>query len=156
MKNMMLPAKSCSILLCALLLLAAGCKKDPKVEPETFVSNVSRPSWTAIAVPDMTSSMTAVVKVDLKAQYPEIAADWQLKDEDRLAAFISDNCVGVASPKEGLFFLYIAGTEGAVTLRYYSAHYKNLFEAKDVFPFRNDDHLGTVAEPITPAFVVVK
>ena len=73
-----------------------------------------------------------------------------------LAAFIGDNCVGVASPKEGLFFLYIAGTEGTVTLRYYSAHYKNLFEAKDVFAFKNDDHLGTVAEPFTPTFVVVK
>ena len=48
------------------------------------------------------------------------------------------------------------GTDGAVTLRYYSAHYKNLFEAKDAFVFRNDDHLGTVAAPYAPAFVVVK
>ena len=141
----------CTLSLCTLV----GCKKD-KNEPETFISDKARPTWTAPSDYDKTSSMTAVIKVDLKAQYPEIAADWQLKDEDRLAAFISDNCVGVASPKEGLFFLYIAGTEGAVTIRYYSAHYKNLFEAKDAFPFRNDDHLGTVAEPITPAFVVVK
>lgn len=138
----------------ALLLFAAGCKD--KNAPESFNGNVARPTWTAPEVSDMTSSMTAVVKVDLKAQYPEVAADWQLKDEDRLAAFISDNCVGVASPKEGLFFLYIAGTEGAVTLRYYSAHYKNLFEAKDAFVFRNDDHLGTPDNPFIPAFVVVK
>ena len=77
--------------------------------------------------------MTAVVKVDLKAQYPEKASDWQLNDNDLLAAFNGETCLGVASPKEGLFFLYIAGTEGAVTLRYYSAHYKNFFEAKDAF-----------------------
>ena len=137
-----------------LTVLLAGCKD--KNAPESFSGNVARPTWTAPEVSDMTSSMTAVVKVDLKAQYPEVAADWQLKDEDRLAAFISDNCVGVASPKEGLFFLYIAGTEGAVTLRYYSAHYKNLFEAKDAFVFRNDDHLGTPDNPFIPAFVVAK
>ena len=46
--------------------------------------------------------------------------------------------------------------EGAITLRYYSAHYKNLFEAKDAFVFRNDGRLGTIDEPYVPAFVVVK
>jgi len=157
MKNMTLPAKSCSILLCALLLLAAGCKKE---EPETFVSNVSRPTWTAPEVTDMTSSMTAVIKVDLAAQYPDVAADFVLDDNDLIAAFSGETCLGVAQPQDGLFFLYIAapvtGNPSSVTLRYYSAHYKNLFEAKDAFPFRNDDHLGTVAEPLIPAFVVVK
>ncbi|MBQ7530793.1 MAG: hypothetical protein IJT12_03735 [Paludibacteraceae bacterium] len=75
-----------------------------------------------------------------------------------LAAFNSrsESCLGVASPKEGLFFLYIAGTEGAVTIRYYSAQYKNLFEAKDAFAFQNDAHLGTVAEPFIPTWVEAK
>ena len=158
----MLPAKSCSILLCALLLFAAGCKDQNK--PESFLSDKSRPTWTAPADYDYTSSMTAVVKVDLKAQYPEKAADFVLDDNDLLAAFSDETCLGVASPDDGLFFLYIAcpsslqGGDGTrlVTLRYYSAHYKNFFEAKDAFPFVNDDHLGTVAEPLVPAFVVVK
>jgi len=100
----------CTLSLCTLV----GCKKD---EPETFISDQARPVWTAPEAGDMTSSMTAVVKVDLKAQYP-----------------------------------YIAGTEGAVTLRYYSAHYKNFFEAKDAFTFANDAHLGTVAEPFVPVW----
>lgn len=43
-----------------------------------------------------------------------------------------------------------------VTLRYYSAFYKNLFEAKDAFPFKNDDILGTIADPYIPALVVVE
>ena len=154
MKNMTLQAKSCSIILCTLLLLAAGCKEKNK--PESFVGNVERPTWTAPTDYDYTSSMTAIVKVDLKAQYPDKAADFVLQDDDLLAAFSGETCLGIASPLEGLFFLYIAGTEGTVTLRYYSAHYKNLFEAKDAFPFVNDDHLGTVAEPLVPAFVVVK
>ena len=153
---------------CALLLLAAGCKKDePTPTPETFNSNVSAPTWTDPQESDMTSSMTAVIKIDLKAQYPDQTADWQLSDQDLLAAFQGDDCLGIAEPQDGLFYLYIASPTSssvsdptsnseAVTLRYYSAHYKNLFEAKDAFPFVNDDHLGTVAEPLIPTFVVVK
>ena len=167
MKNMTLPAKSCSILLCALLLLAAGCKKEEQNTPETFVSDKARPTWTVPEAPDMTSSMTAVIKVDLKAQYPDQAADFVLDANDLLAAFQGETCLGIAEPHDGLFYLYIAsptsssasgltGEAGLISLRYYSAHYKNLFEAKDAFPFVNDDHLGTVAEPLIPTFVVVK
>ena len=175
MKNMTLPAKNSNrsktglttqwsnrlliAVLTVLTVFAAGCKKE---EPETFISNVSRPTWTAPEASDITSSMTAVVKVDLAAQYPETAKDFVLEDNDLLAAFSGETCLGVVQPQEGLFFLYIAGpndqspmtNDQLVTLRYYSAHYKNLFEAKDAFPFRNDDHLGTVAEPLIPQFVV--
>ena len=167
MKNILSPAKSCSILLCALLLLAAGCKKEEQNAPETFVSDKARPTWTAPEVTDMTSSMTAVVKVDLAAQYPDKAADFVLDGNDLLAAFSGETCLGIAQLQDGLFFLYIASpisnsngdptsNSEAVTLRYYSAHYKNLFEAKDAFPFVNDDHLGTVSAPLIPTFVVVK
>ena len=140
---------------CSLLLFAAGCKD--KNAPESFNGNVARPTWTAPEVSDMSSSMTAVVKVDLKAQYPETAADFVLDNNDLLAAFSGETCLGTAQPQEGLFFLYIAapvtGNPSSVTLRYYCAHYKNLFEAKDAFRFINDDHLGTIAEPFKPAFV---
>ena len=156
MKNMMLPARSFSMLLLAAALCFAACKKD-KNEPETFNGDVARPTWTAIEVPDMSSSMTAVIKVDLKAQYPTQAADFVLDDNDLLAAFSCDLCLGTATPQDGLFYLFVAGiNDDPVTLRYYSAHYKNLFEAKDAFRFINDDHLGTIAEPLIPQFVVVK
>ena len=145
---------------CSLLLFAAGCKD--KNAPESFNGNVARPTWTAPEVSDMSSSMTAVVKVDLKALYPETAADWQRLDNDLLAAFAGETCLGIGAWKEeaGAYWLYIAapvtGNPSSVTLRYYSAHYKNLFIAADAFPFRNDDHLGTVAQPLTPKFTVVK
>ena len=175
MKNMMSQVKNCSILvLCALLLLAVGCKKEqnapeqqpqeqsqpqpqPDPEPtETLAGNVARPSWTAPDVYDMTSSMTALVKVDLKAQYPKLAADYKLDANDVLGAFSGDTCLGVGTIVDGLFFIYIDATEGAVTLRYWSAQYKNLFEAKDAFPYANESKIGTVAEPLVPAFTVVK
>lgn len=142
-----------------MLVLFSGCKKDKEQAPETFVSDKARPVWTAPEKSDMTSSMTAVVKVDLKAQYPNIAADFALNEKDLLGAFSGEQCLGVAEVKDGYFFIYINSPEGGsspVTLRYYSAQYKNLFEAKDAFPFKNDDILGTIAEPFIPALVVVK
>jgi len=139
----------CTLTICALM----GCKN----EPETLVGNVPDPAWTFPAEHDYTSSMTAVVKVDLPASYPELAKDFVLTGKDRLAAFSGSTCMGVASPKDSLFYLYIApqtSFSGEVTLRYYSAHYKNLFEAENTFTFANDSRLGTVAEPFTPQWKV--
>ena len=171
MRNMMLQVKNykhivmkksfifalCSLSM-VLLVLFSGCKNKEQ-DPETFVSDKTRPVWTAPEKSDITSSMTAVVKVDLKAQYPNIAADFALNENDLLGAFAGEQCLGVATVQEGYFFLYInspAESSSQVTLRYYSAFYKNLFEAKDAFPFKNDDILGTIADPYIPALVVVK
>ena len=44
----------------------------------------------------------------------------------------------------------------SVTLRYWSAQYKNLFTAEAAFPFVNDDQKGTVAAPFVPDFMVAK
>ena len=144
----------CTLSLCTLV----GCKD--KNTPETFASDQPRPTWATLENYDYNSSMTAVVKVDLKAQYPDQAADFVIKDDDLLAAFSGETCLGTASPEEGLFYLYIAapvtGNPSSVTLRYYSAHYKNLFEAANAFTFQNDAHLGTIAEPFVPTFVVAK
>lgn len=166
MRNMMLPVRNYKKLLLAalcslsmvLLVLFSGCKNKEQ-DPETFVSDKTRPVWTAPEKSDITSSMTAVVKVDLKAQYPSIAADFVLDENDLLGAFAEEQCLGLAQLQEGYFFIYInspAESSSQVTLRYYSAFYKNLFEAKDAFPFKNDDILGTIADPYIPALVVVK
>ena len=145
-------------MLAVVAICFAGCKD--KNAPESFNGNVARPTWTAPEVSDITSSMTAVIKVDLKAQYPDLAADFVLNANDMLAAFSGETCLGTAQPQEGLFFLYIAapvtGNPSSVTLRYYSAHYKNLFEASDAFVFHKDDRLGTPDNPLVPTFVVVK
>ncbi len=143
---------------CALLLLAAGCKD--KNAPESFNGNVARPTWTTSGSHDMTSSMTAVVKVDLATQYPDIAKDFVLNDNDLIAAFSDETCLAVAAPDEGLFYLYIGaplnGNPSSITLRYYSAYYKNLFEAKDAFPYVSDSRQGNADTPFIPTFVVMK
>ena len=147
MKNMMLPAKSCSIILCSLLLLAAGCKpKEEPVDPQkALYGDVARPTWTVSDDYDYTSSMTAVISMDSLVT----------SSEDVLAAFIDDECRGIATYDSGLFYLYIAGPGETVTLRYWSAQYTNLFAAESI-SFVNDAQLGSTAEPYKPDFVVAK
>jgi hypothetical protein len=144
-----------------LLLMAASCKKEPDPPtPENLSGNVSAPAWTNPTEYDYSSSMTAVIKVDLLADYPESAKEWTISPDDRLAAFMGDVCCGVIEPTDGLFFLYITEPDGTaetqVSLRYYSAFFKNLFESKNVFAFQNDTHQGSVTGPLTPAFTVIK
>lgn len=147
---------------CALLLLAAGCNNENK-EPTSLNANEARPTWAAPEEYDYTSSMTAVISVNLAAKYPTAAADFAVNADDLLAAFVGNDCLGVVSPQDGLFYLYIAGPQtdsqdqtASVTLRYWSAQYKNLFTAEAAFPFVNDDQKGTVAAPFVPDFMVAK
>ena len=161
--------KKCMVIAsCALLLLAAGCKKNSDnepaapqpqpVQPTTLYGTIEQPDWTASSSYDLASSMTAVVSVDLKAQFPTLATDFVIDENDLLAAYAGDICMGVIDPDADLFFLYVAapatGAPAVVTLRYYSAHYKNIFYAKDAFPFRNDTQLGTVNAPYSPTWIV--
>ena len=160
MKNMMLPVRSFSLLLLAAVLCFASCddknKPTPTPTEQDLYGNAARPTWTAIEVPDMTASMTAVIKVQKLEGI--IVNDSIGNKDDLIAAFSGETCLGVAQYNEEtkLFFLFIAGltdNTNAVTLRYFSAHYKNLFEAKDAFRFANDTQLGSPAEPYIPAFV---
>ena len=75
--------------LCSLFLVLCsltGCK-DKGRDPESLVGNASRPTWTIASDYDFAASMTAVIKVDLAAQYPNSAADFVLDDSDLVAAF---------------------------------------------------------------------
>ena len=159
-----LRVRNCKALaLCALLLFAVSCKKDSKDEPspapgtQSITGNVSTPSWAVSDDYDMTSSMTVIASVDLSLTYADQvqSTGWTVEEDDLLAAFDGNQCIGMAKPSEGLFYLYVtAPSNGSeVTLKYYSAKLKNLFEHKDAFPYLNDKCLGTVAEPYIPAFV---
>ena len=157
MRNMMLPAKnskrtklglySVLCILSALAVFSSGCKpKEEPVDPQKqLYGDVARPTWTVPEDYDYTSSMTAVISMDSLVT----------SSEDLLAAFIGDECRGIATYDSGLFYLYIAGPGESVTLRYWSAHYKNLF-ATEPIPFVNDTQLGSTAEPYKPNWVVAK
>ena len=153
MKNMMSLVRNCKLLLLSILLLSvAGCKKGVN-EPQTIHGNQPRPSWVVTDESNLQSSMTAIIKVTtLNGQAIE---DTMVGADDLLAAFIGENCVGIAEYKDGLFYLYLSAEEGNVTLRYYSAYYTNLFEVKDAFVYRNNASIGTVSEPYCPQWVVM-
>ena len=97
----------------------------------------------------MTASMTAIVKVSFA------------QNEGTLAAFIGEDCCGIAEYKAdyGLYWLYLspaAETGGDVQLRFYSPDLKRIFDAASTFPFSNDTQLGSIAEPYTPEWTVAK
>lgn len=144
-----------ALLSCVLLLAVTGCK-DKNQTPQSLKGNEARPTWTAPDEYDYSSSMTAVIRVDLAAQYPTQATDFTIHEDDLLAAFAGNRCLGVTEPRDGLFYLFIAGPDTeeqttGITLRYWSAHYTNLFVAENAFPFVNDEQKGTIAEPFVPA-----
>ena len=154
MKSIVLTAKSFSLLLIAALLLFAGCDNKNNPNPQNLYGNAARPTWQVVENPDMTASMTAVIQV--KTLCDQAINDTVVGEKDVLAAFAGETCIGIAKYSEGLFFLYITGTEGNVSLRYYSAHYTNLFEAKDAFPFVNDTQKGTPDSPYLPSLGTIK
>ena len=153
MKNMMSLVRNCKLLLLSILLLSvAGCKKGVN-EPQTIHGNQPRPSWVVTDESNLQSSVTATIKVTtLNGQAID---DTMVGANDLLAAFIGEECVGIAEYKDGLFYLYLSAEEGTVTLRYYSAYYTNLFEVKDAFVYRNNASIGTVSEPYCPQWVVM-
>ena len=163
MKNRIMIFVSCTLL----LLSAAGCGSDDSddVVSKPTIYSVPRPHWVVSEDYDYSSSMTAIIHVDLSSLYPNDTVNHHVDSLDLIGAFIDNQCCGVASPVEGengLFFLFVTqpvddanftGTAD-VTLRYWSAQYKNIFVAEDAFPFVHDGREGTVANPFIPSFVI--
>lgn len=147
------------IIACALLCLV-GCK-DKKDEPNSLIGQVEKPNWEAIADYDLTSSMTAVVQVDLSLSFTQEqlqSAQYQPSQNDMLAVFAENECLGVGAKDGDLWHIYIAPstrfTPSSLVLRYYSASLKNIFMGNELIPYKNDTHLGTADNPYRPKFVV--
>ncbi len=160
-----LRVRNCKALaLCALLLFAVSCKKDSKDEPspapgtQSITGNVSTPSWAVSDDYDMTSSMTVIASVDLSLTYADQvqSTGWTVEEDDLLAALDGNQCIGMAKPSEGLFYLYVtAPSNGSeVTLKYYSAKLKNLFTASTTLTYGNDAIIGSVSAPYAPQWKV--
>ena len=136
----------------------SGCKD----QPYALVGGVDKPAWTATSDYDLSSSMTAVVKVDLYGSFTAeelSAAKYQPSTNDELAAFVGTTCLGVGvwNAEYGAYWLYITAPtddEEEVVLRYYSASLKQIFVATTTLPYHNDTQVGTAAAPYTPKWIV--
>ena len=154
--------KSIIILIALMGLIVTGCQKenvtvsDTPNNPGIPTNNLTAPRWVVDTDYDYSSSMTAVVEVDLSLTYPRIGDSWHIDSADMVGAFCGNQCVGVARPSGILFFVYITsptpGNNEPVTLRYYSSVLKNIFYGDVAFPFNNGDRRGTVNNPLRPLF----
>ena len=152
MRNMMSQVRNCKILvLCSFILVAlVGCKdKGQPVNPYVDPGTTENPNWTLSGDNDLSASMTAIVKVSFT------------QSAGTLAAFIGNDCCGLANfnAELGLYWLYISpATEagGNVQLRFYSPDLKRIFVATSTFPFSNDAQLGSVSNPHTPDWNVLR
>ena len=144
MRNMMLQVKNFSLIVLCAVLFASCEQKDPYVNP----GSVEDPQWKiTVDTTDMTASMTAIVKVSFTGK------------QGTLAAFMGDDCGGIADYIDGLYYLYIspsANSNANVQLQFYSPDLKRVFVSKQTFPFVNDGNQGSVSAPFTPEWDVAK
>lgn len=147
MRNMMLQVRNYSLIVLCAVLFASCEQKDPYVNP----GNVEDPQWKiTVDTTDMTASMTAIVKVSFTDK------------QGTLAAFMGDDCGGIADYIDGLYYLYISPSANGgsvlanVQLRFYSPDLKRVFVSKQTFPFVNDGNQGSVSAPFTPEWEVAK
>ncbi|MBR6140869.1 MAG: hypothetical protein IKQ37_03790 [Bacteroidaceae bacterium] len=156
---------------CGLLLAFSSCKggddtiPGPSSSQGGMVGNKEKPAWQNPTDQDMPFSMTAIIRVNLSISYPqqmaaisESSLSGQIPGQnDLLAAFSGDKCLGVAQYIDGLFFLYIArppqGADQAIDIYYYSATLKNIFVAQKACTFVADDCKGSVSAPLEPSFL---
>ena len=144
---MMLQVRNYSLIVLCAVLFASCEQKDPYVTP----GNVEDPQWKiTVDTTDMTASMTAIVKVSFTGK------------QGTLAAFMGDDCGGIADYIDGLYYLYISPSANGgsvlanVQLRFYSPDLKRVFVSKQTFPFVNDGNQGSVSAPFTPEWEVAK
>ncbi|MGX8712954.1 MAG: hypothetical protein ACSW8I_04625 [bacterium] len=142
------------ITMISVLLFLASCGKEEggnNVVPDPMFGNITDPAWSVSADYDYTTSMTAVISVDLQGR----DSLWTIDTADRVAAFVGDECVGLANPSGSLFFLFIVPPQHGgddITLRYYSSYYRNIFRSDTVFSFSNGSQQGTVSNPFLVVF----
>ncbi len=116
--------------------LAISCKKDENYR--TF----ERPTWQT-TLDGYSVSMTCVMTLDKKII-------GYVDSTDILAAFIGNECRGVAEYTKDKFFLNIVGTpeeNALITFKYYSAKNKYLYQEEGLNSFVANGVLGVSDEP---------
>lgn len=113
-----------------------SCKNEEEVN--TF----DAPNWQVVSG-DYSESMTAVIELANNiAPY--------ISENDEVAAFIDDECRGVAHQIDGQFVINIKGfsdENSPIVIRYYSARNRYMYQEIDKVRFSPDAVLGTIDHP---------
>lgn len=131
--------------LCMLIVCLNSCKKEDSFP--VFPA----PHWTVDANPDYSVSMTAIVVLP-----PNLNAYSQT--EDQMAAFIGEECRGVAQFINGAYYLLIKGSaeeQAQVSIRYYSARNQYMYTTGAFVTFEADAVHGTADKPVTLPLTII-
>lgn len=128
-----------TITLCLSSVCLSSCNED-----ETFTV-FPAPYWKVDANPEYSVSMTTI------AVLPDNLAAYAQAD-DEMAAFIGEECRGVAQLIDGAFYLLIKGMpdeQKQVSIRYYSKRNQYMYTTGALFTFEADAVHGTTDKPVT-------
>ena len=151
--------------LTAASFMMAGCSDDPEPVPVPkpverpqwsvdYTGNDSEPAWAGQVPPSgkYQFSMTAAVTLsDYLGQFAD--------DGDIIAAFVGNECRGSVKSQvydgKRLFLLHIRGNADEsqkVTLKYYSARNRHIYECPRLIEFEPNDAYGSLMQPAVPPF----
>lgn len=139
--------KIITFVLLGILMLLMGCQKE-EISYPTF----SAPGWNVVDNPNFSVSMTAVVSLpDYLASYAQ--------DDDELAAFVGDECRGIAKKMGYIYYVLISGTTNETShihFCYYSARNKYMYHTASDINFKADDRIGMTDEPRALSLEIIK
>ena len=135
-----------SILIVTFALLFMGsCSED-----EEQFTTWPEPAWTVASPEMLPNSFTAVVAI------PE-NLNVYASDDDKVAAFINDECRGVGNLVEDentgkrVYFLTIRANDtesGSITFQYFNARLSYLYQASHSVDFEPDGTYGSYDSPV--------
>ncbi len=125
-----------------LLALFAGCKKNAGENP------MIKPNWVVVSNIDKEFSMTYVAQVTVKAEIQPLV------EGDELAAFIGDQCRGIATivshDNKNCFYLLIYGNQNdteKLSFKFYSNQKKWIFETIPIDTYFPNQTVGSLDTP---------
>ena len=136
-----------SLMLAAFAALVgfSSCEKEP------VYNTYENPHWTVGSYEGISESCTIVMDLPANLKpYQDTA--------DVVGAFIDGECRGVSTQQEGLFYIIVSGASdenGNITLRYWSARNKYMYQVNEVIPFEINAQKGTTDEPFVPSFSIL-
>lgn len=123
----------------------SSCKKEP------VYNTYENPHWNVSSYEGLSESCTIVMDL------PSNLKPYQ-DDADVVGAFIGDECRGVSTQQEGLFYIMVVGASdenGNITLKYWSARNKYMYQVNEVIPFEINEQKGTSDAPFVPTFTIL-
>lgn len=136
-----------SVIISAILAgtIFTSCEKEP------VYTTYENPHWEVGSYEGISESCTIVMDLPANLKPYQDAADV-------VGAFIGNECRGVSTQQEGLFYIIVSGAgdeSGNITLRYWNARNKYMYQVNEVIPFEINGQKGSSDAPFVPSFSIL-